>query len=322
MKLHLGNSVWIGNIDTFFKTLDLSDESKLLITSHEKWVSVHPVVLTIVAALGLQVRNKGKDIDFEIMQAASKHYFERMGLFRILELNSEMKIKKHEPSGRFVPLQIIKTASELDFFITEIIPLLHKEPANVAPIKYVIYELVRNVIEHASSEIGAVVCAQYYKKSNRIRLGVTDAGIGIKESISKSYTPNTDLEAIKMALTPGITGTTRLRGGTEENAGAGLFFTKSLAKSNRDFFMIYSGRAMYKLLKTPRDKTIKLHSDPFQDHCSVHEDFPYWQGTIVAIDLCLDDHEEFEKVLRVIRDFYRKKRREMIKQRYKRPRFI
>src|SRR3989338_2983646 len=181
MKLHLANGVWIGNIDPFFKNLDTSDESKLEITSHERWVSVHPVVLTIVAALGLKTLSQGKRIDFRIMQAASKHYFERMGLFKILRLESGMKIKRHESSGKFVPLQVIKNAEELDRFITDMIPLLHKEPEKVAPIKYVVTELVRNVLEHANSKVGAVVCAQYYPDSNTIRIGVTDIGMGIRK---------------------------------------------------------------------------------------------------------------------------------------------
>lgn len=322
MRLHLPNSVWIGNIDPFLKSLDTSNEKKLEVTSHEKWISVHPVVLTMVAALGLKILTKGKPIKFEEMQATSKHYFKRMGLFKILNLDSKMVIKEHESSGRFIPLQIIRDSRELDRFIRDMIPLLHKEPEEVAPIKYVITELVRNVLEHAHSEIGAVVCAQYYADSNTIRIGVTDVGIGIKESISQSYNPKTDLEAISLALTPGITGTTRRIGGTEDNAGAGLFFTKSLAKVNRDFFMIYSGSAMYKLLKNPKNERIKLVDKPLSDHCSYGEKYPYWQGTVVAIDLCLNEHAEFEKVLVMIRDFYKKRRIEKVKAQYRRPRFI
>ena len=213
MKIHLPNSVWIGNIDSFLKKMDTSN-GELEISSHKDWVSVHPVVLCMVTSLGLKIRNENKKILFQKMTATSKHYFHRMGLFKLLNLKSEMKIKEHESAGRFIPIQIIKNSNELDIFITEIIPLLHKEPDKVEPIKYVIIELVRNVFEHAKSKIGAVVCAQYYTKSNTIRIGVADIGIGIKESISNVWSPKSDLEAISLALTPGITGTTRKIGGT------------------------------------------------------------------------------------------------------------
>jgi len=322
MKIFLPNSVWIGNIDPFLEAMDMSNQNSLMISSHKKWVSVHPVVLTMVAALGLKMLQNQKKIFFEKMQATSKHYFERIGLFKLLKLDSEMQIKEHESSGRFIPIQVIKTPEQLDTFVSDMIPLLHMEKEKVEPIKYVITELVRNVLEHARSEIGAVVCAQFYPKSNTIRIGVSDVGIGIKESISQSYTPKSDAAAIILALTPGITGTTRKIGGTSENAGAGLFFIKSLAKVNRDFFMLYSGNAMYKLLREPKDKKIKLLEDPLKDHCSFEEKYPHWQGTVVGIDLCLTEHADFDELLDSIDKFYRQKRKEKIKSLFKKPRFI
>ncbi len=322
MKIHLPNSVWIGNIDSFLRAIDTSNEDVLEISSHDKWISVHPVVLSIVTALGLKMIDKGKDIQFQKLTATSKHYFERMGLFKLLNLDSEIKITKHEPAGRFITIHVIKDSKELDRFITEMIPLLHTEPKKVEPIRYIISELVRNVFEHSNSYQGAVVCAQYYKKSNTIRIGVADIGMGIKKSISKSYNPSNDIEAISLALQPGITGKTRKIGGTEANAGAGLFFIKSLAKINRDFFMIYSGKGMYKLLKNPKHKSIKLMADPLRDHSSHSYDYPHWQGTIVGIDLCLDEHADFNKLLEIIREFYARTRKQKIKERYKKPRFI
>ena len=54
----------------------------------------------------------------------------------------------------------------------------------------------------------------------------------------RSHFITSDKEAIQLALMPGITGTTRREGGTGINAGAGLFFIKSIAKINRDFFVV------------------------------------------------------------------------------------
>ena len=303
MKIHLPNSVWLGNIDPFLRAFDVANKDVLEISSHKKWVSVHPVVLSMVCAIGLKMKSEGKQIKFYKPTATSKHYFERMGLFKLLGLDSEIKITEHEPAGRFITIQIIRDSAQLDKFVTEMIPLLHFEPKKVEPIRYIIFELVRNVFEHANSNEGAIVCAQYYKKSNTIRIGVADNGIGIKKSISQSYNPKTDIESISLALTPGITGTTTKIGGTESNAGAGLFFIKSLAKVDRDFFMIYSGKAMYKLLKTPKNKDVKLIADPLKEHASYDDNYPYWQGTVVGIDLCLDEHADFDALLDLIREF-------------------
>lgn len=331
MKIYLPNSVWIGNIDPFINSLDTSNENILVITSHKRWVSVHPVVLCMIAGLGLFMREKMTSlsnslsvpkINFEKMTAKSKHYFERMKLFDFLNLKSEIKITTHESAGRFIPLTKIGNSEDLDNFIREMIPLLHLKHEQAEPIKYIISELVRNVLEHASSDSGAIVCAQYYKQSNTIRIGVVDMGVGIKETLKKYYGPKNDLGALLLALTPGITGTTKKLGGTETNAGAGLFFIKSLAKISGDFFMIYSGNAMYKLLKTTKNEKIKLISNPSQDHHSSKENLPYWDGTVVAIDICLNETIDFNSLLEQIRNVYMAGKKESNKLKYKQPRFI
>lgn len=321
MKIYLPNSAFLGNIDPFLRDFDSSSSKKLEITANKKWISVHPVVLSMVAALGLKVGKS--NIRCEKLEATSKHYLERMGLFKLLGIKSGIKITEHEPAGRFIPITQITNSEELTRFIKEMIPLLHLEPKQAEPIKYITSELVRNVLEHSQSDDGAILSAQYYQKSNTIRIGIVDTGIGIKETINKSYNAPTHLEAIKLALVPGITGTTRKEGGTEFNAGAGLFFIKSIAKVNRDFFMIYSGNAMYKLLKDKSDrKHIRLHADPFKDKHSKKEDFPFWKGTIVGIDISLYATKEFSILLDLIRDTYIKTVRERKKAKYRRARFI
>ena len=322
MKIYIPNSVWIGNIDPFIRSFDTGNDKRLEITSHKKWVYVHPVVLCMLAGLGLFIRKHNAVLSFEKMEATSKHYFERMGLFKFLSLESKIDITSHDSTGRFIPLQKITNSTQLDEFIKEMIPLLHLKPEQAEPIKYIISELVRNVFEHASAQDGAIVCAQYYKKSNTIRIGVVDTGVGIRNTLEKFHQPKNDLDALRLALTPGITGTTTKIGGTATNAGAGLFFIKSLAKISRDFFMIYSGKAMYKLLKNPKNKAIKLVSEPLKDHFSYDENLPFWKGTVVAIDLCLNNTINFNKLLEQIRKVYSKGRKEQNKLKYKKAQFI
>jgi anti-sigma regulatory factor (Ser/Thr protein kinase) len=246
-----------------------------------------------------------------------------MGLFDILNIESNISITEHEASGRFIPLTRISSSEELTDAIKELIPLLHLEPKQSEPIKYIVSELVRNVLEHANAANGAMLSAQYYKKSNSIKIGIVDGGVGIKKTINVSHRAETHLEAIRLALNPGITGTTRREGGTELNAGAGLFFIKSIAKVNRDFFMIYSGDAMYKLLKTGRaTKRIRLYADPFEDRHSIEDNLPIWNGTAVGIDLSLDSTEEFSMLLNLIRKTYIKTVKERKQARYRRPKFI
>lgn len=318
MKIHIPNSVWLGNIDPFLKGFDPANSNQLKITFNKKWMSIHPMVLAMIAALGIKI--DPSKIECEKLEARSKYYLERMRLFDFLHVPSGITMREHEPAGRFVPLTQIKDGSALTRFITEVTPLLHLEPKHAEPIRYIMSELIRNVLEHSMSKYGAIVSAQYYKKSNTVRIGIADTGIGIWKSINRSYNPKNDLEAIHLALTPGITGTTKREGGTDQNAGAGLFFIKSIASINSDFFVIYSGKAMYKLLKR-KGKKIILHADPFKDNHSKKDDLPNWEGTVVGIDLSLDTTQEFSLLLKLLNETLKEAIKERKKARYKKPQF-
>lgn len=319
MKIHIPNSAFLGNIDNFLKGFDNKKSDKLAITANKKWNSIHPVVLTMIAALALKLGDK--KIECETLESKSKHYLERMGLFKFLKIKSGILIKEHEATGRFIPLTQINDSDALTKFIGEITPLLHLKPEHAQPIRYIMSELIRNVLEHSLSKDGAIVCAQYYFKSDTIRIGIADTGVGIWKTINQSYNPKNDIEAIQLALTPGITGTTNREGGTEFNAGAGLFFIKSIATVNRDFFMIYSGNAMYKLLKR-KIRSLKLHANPFKDNHSKRSDLPIWQGTVVGIDISLDTTQEFSTLLDLLNDTFKEAIKERKKLRYKKPQFI
>jgi len=321
MRLHLPNSAFLGNIDPFLRSIDVSDTSDLKITANRKWISVHPVVLSMIASLGAEVGPE--NIEPIEIEARSKHYLERMGLYRALMIPEGMDIIEHDPTGRFIPLTNVRTSDELTGFLRDLVPLLHLEADQARSIRYIISELIRNVLEHSSSENGAFICAQYYRKSNTARIGIADRGVGIRETISRSHLAPSDLSAIRLALMPGITGLTRKEGGTETNAGAGLFFIKSIAAMNRDFFLIYSGKAMYKLLRSDakrRGNVVK--GDPFRNRHSSGEDLPYWRGTVVGMDISLDRTGEFTGLLDDIRGTYIRTMKERKRRRYRRPRFI
>lgn len=318
VKIHLPNSAFLGNIDPFLRGFDPSQPDRLEITANDKWISVHPVVLSMLAALGLTVE-PGKVV-CKRFEAASGHYFVRMGLFKFLRVDPGIAVNEHEPAGRFIPLTQVRTSDELSAFIAEMIPLLHLEPEQAKTLGYIVSELVRNVIEHAEAPNGALLCAQYYKKSNAIRIGIADTGLGIRETITRAHAAPTDLEAIRLALMPGITGTTAREGGTEQNAGAGLFFIKSIATVNRDFLVVYSGSGFYKLLKKAGPR-LRLHADPFEDRHSALADMPCWKGTAVGVDITLDQTAEFSALLDSIRETYGSAVRERVRERRKSPRF-
>ncbi|MGK5085789.1 hypothetical protein WDW37_21070 [Bdellovibrionota bacterium FG-1] len=101
MKIALPNSAFLGNFEAFVRSFDPMESERLKITANKKWISVHPAVLAMVAALGQTVRPSA--IVCEPFEAKSRHYFERMGLFKFLGVDSSIKVVEHDPTGRFIP---------------------------------------------------------------------------------------------------------------------------------------------------------------------------------------------------------------------------
>ena len=302
MKIHYTNQGTLRNFRNFAETLDFSDPNRLDVTMDQNWVNVNPAQLALTTALALKVGKQNAAIKGPVPSSA--RYIDRMGLYDFVKTPSPFKEYDHkESSGRFVPITIIKNGKDQSRFVTNTIPLYHLDPKNSRILGYIIGELVRNAIEHSMSSHGAVVAAQYYKDSNRISFAICDTGIGLWKSL-QIWHPRTDKEALTLALTPGVSGTTRKLDGTADNAGAGLFFIKSIVKISRGYFVIFSGNSTYTLLKSRPDVKNKLFADPFEDHHAFSDQISRFDGTLVAVDFKLDSTPEYRDLLSSIGDFY------------------
>lgn len=319
MKIEIPYSSWLGNLEGVIKKIDTNDSTKLEIIFDEKWISLHPLVFTIIASVGINVINNGGTISLTANDKL-KTQLKKIGLLNILGI--ENTPIQRELAGKYIPLTQIIDRTRLTEIIQELVPLLHCSPEQADPIKYVLSEMIRNVLEHSNSPNGAIVCAKYFKKSNRVSIGIVDSGIGILESLKRYHNPTDSLKALQLALTPGITGTTDKIGGTEYNAGAGLFFTKSIAKVSNNFFLLYSGNALYRLKKDKEVNDTELFSDPLKDNSTLKEMPLYWKGTMVGFDISLDNQKEFRELLDKIRDVYFLDLKIRKREKYKKPRFI
>lgn len=320
MKIYIPNAAFLGKLDSFIRSMDLSSPASLELSSPASQTNVHPLVLAMMAALASRV--SPESISTGGLLTKSTEHFERMGLYKVLGLSSGLLLKEQEPSGRYIPITNIVSSEGLGEFLKEITPLLHLGQDQAESVRYVMSELGRNVLEHASTRTGAFFAAQYYGESNTVRIGIADTGIGIEKAIRQAYPDARGLEALRLALTPGITGTTRKEGGTEQNAGAGLFFVKSIAAANFNNLVVYSGSCLYKLL--PRQTSdLVLNPDPFADHHTMSDDLPYWQGTCVGIDMTLHPSIEFNAVMDLLRKTYAEAIRERKRaSRLRQPKFI
>jgi anti-sigma regulatory factor (Ser/Thr protein kinase) len=321
--LYIPNSVALRNFDTIFKNnaFDFSDKH-VSIRFHPRYVAMHPVGLAFYAAIGDHMRAHSIETDASISyQIKSIPYLQRMGLFGALGYGNPIPTETHEETGRFIPLTKIGNSAELDAFLKQIDPILHTTQNTSRVIKHVFSELLRNVLEHSGAQFGGNVCATYNRRRRKISIGISDAGMGIREGMQGYRRFADHLNAIFAALTPGISGTTTRIGGTPENAGAGLFFTKCIAQSTRNHFLIYSGDAYFKLRATPSGRPINFVADPKADRATVKDGLPYFQGTLVGLDIHIEDAEAFNHLIDRIGDAYQLSVRQSKKDYYKRIRF-
>jgi len=303
VEIHLPNSAHLQNIQGFIRKYDPTNPDFLQISGNPNYIHVHPFALAMAACAGEAAYERGVTAQGGIPDVASLPYLVRMGLHKHLHIPLPRRIEEHEEAGRFVPITQINTSQDLTNTITNLIPLLHASPMVADPIRYVISELGRNVLEHSQSPVGGFVCAQYFTKTNRISIGMADAGIGIFNAMRRFHQPDSETRAMQMALTPGVSGATSRIGGNETNAGAGLFFIRSIAKASGNFFFIYSGNTSYKLLRQQKSRNL-LYTDPFAEGNSRSSDLPYWQGTAIGIDISVDETREFAGLLKLIRQSY------------------
>jgi anti-sigma regulatory factor (Ser/Thr protein kinase) len=305
-KLHIPNSVSLRNFDNLFRNNDYDfSDGKVELSFHPSYVAMAPVGLAFYAAIGDLINKNGWEKSAVMnYQIKSIPYLQRMGLFGCMGFADIRETEKHDETGRFIPLTKIRTGEELSQFIKSIDPILHTTRDNSRAIKHVFAEVLRNVLEHSNSPYGGNVCATYNKRRQKISIGISDIGDGLNKSLSRNHRIKDDKEAIKLALTPGISGVTKKIGGNSENAGAGLFFTKCIAQATRNHFLIYSGSSYYKLRYSKNKKIEKFNPNPFDDLCTVKSSLPYFPGTVVGIDIHINDDKAFNNLIENIGNAY------------------
>ena len=320
MRVTLPNRAYLGDIERFLTCVTDDGSDDLTFALPDGLFSVHPIVVCMIGALGEAARRTGGTVLLENeTNNSSTRYLERMGLFRSLGVSSSITVRQpQEAAGRFVPLQVIKSNDELNDFVLNVGPLLHASPEQTQAVKYVIFEMVRNVLEHARTQGGAYVAAQVARKSGRLLLGVADAGVGVREALRTSHQVFDHRQAITLAFRPGITGTTRKFGGNETNGGAGLFFMKAMVQASGHHIVMVTGDHQMKLLRQPSGRLNPLLDQDRVTWKQYPLEFP---GTAVGVDLSADEGAGFDQLMRRIRDAYGFSVRAAKRERAKRARF-
>lgn len=158
---------------------------------------------------------------------------------------------------------------------------------------YVLTEIMRNIPEHSQAK-EIWYCAQYWPSHDLVELAILDEGIGIRNSLLSNYAYDElvpdDYEALKMALSPGISrtyapGSENLSNDEWKNSGYGLYMVSRLCEKLGGSFIIASG-----------DSAIRLKSDKariVQHQCHI-------EGTAIQIRIKPSQINNYEEVAKQI----------------------
>ncbi|MFN7947238.1 MAG: ATP-binding protein [Blastocatellia bacterium] len=282
--------------------------TKAVIELDSRWMHFDPMSLSMIAAWGGWCQRQGLKIEVK-NPGRRANYAARMKLFQHLGVDYEPGISEHEEAGRFMPLSQVRNQHQLTAVIANISALLHldRDPDSLAAVQYCVSELLRNVLEHSGSGEGAFVCAHRYTKTtpHRVTIAVADCGRGIAEHLGHAHPDAfySDQIALGLAMRPGITGALKGLYGIPENAGAGLFITRCIAKGTGGYFLLVSGDAGYRLRRArTADDESALYIDPFDEPRHDLWQFPSkWQGTIVALEICTEKIADFQEFFQWVR---------------------
>ena len=260
---------------------------------------MEPWALTMFTCYGMTLATRHKiplRIRLDDRQPSNK-YFKQMGLLD--DVATGKSTMEWDDSNQNTGLHVLRTHEDVTRFMKSV-TVLGKVPsmrATLDALQYGMVELGRNVIQHAKSDLGGVALAQYYPDSRRVQVAVCDAGVGVRQSLARTYPEATcsDLAALKLALLPHVSGA--LPEGTyagNENAGLGLFFSKEICWRTGGSFWILSNGALIGVVENDESGERRVYR-PSNER---------WPGTVVVMDVPEDGVTEagFESILEGCRE--------------------
>lgn len=301
--LTVPNSATLQSIHRFTNQprLFVDEPGPAILEFHPQGAHMEPIALAMVASWGAWWKSRGKNIEARNLSNHTR-YAARMRLFEHLGVDYHPAQVEHEEAGRFLPITRVASRQDVGPVIGSISAMLHldDDPESLAAVQYCVSELLRNVLEHSGAPNGAFVCAHRFteKVPRRVSIAVADCGQGIAAHLGAVHPEalENDAVALGLAMRPGVTGARPGPYGTSDNAGAGLFITRCIAKGTGGYFCLISGRAAFRQRRSlSNEDEIKLFVDPYDD--LRHDKFdldPGWHGTAVGLEIRTDRIADYD----------------------------
>lgn len=294
-------------IHTFFSGWDWKDnpEGEKVILDFSNVRFVAPWAISLFASYGrwLQtIRSREVEVWIDHTTQAGK-YLIGSGLPKILNI-PEDNIGDLS-ADRFFPVSVIRTEKEIMPYVRGVMDMLKiEDPEMNDAMRYSMIELLRNVVQHSRSPLGATSFATYFPKTELTEIVIADTGCGIRASLRDRYPDiSKDYKAVRFATQPHVSGTFS-QGAYQSmlnNAGLGLFFIKEIVSRGCGGFHLASGDSI-------ASHWGKEDGTPGKRYYSSRTGG--WRGTFAVVQLRRGMIEQFGDLLTHCRDIASEVRRD------------
>jgi hypothetical protein len=269
------------DLPQFFRGWEwINDPGDEVVIDFSRATFVAPWAIAQFAAYAAWLREvRGKRVEVWIDETSeSGRYLSRLGFDAILS-DSQATFAGTARSR----LVRISKSDDIPAYASSVMDVMAIDDEEMAgAVKYVVVELLRNVVQHAKSRIGGIAFATYLPTVGLAEFAVADTGRGIRASLGDRYPEvKTDFAAVRWAVLPHVSGTFAPGAyqSMADNAGLGLFFIKEIVSRGCGSFFLASGGMM-------ADYWGNLDGSPGKQYIDARAGG--WRGTFALVQLRRD----------------------------------
>lgn len=267
MEISLPQNLSLVNALNFCNKLWDLDHSDEYVFNFIRLDHIEPFTMAYVSNELKRFRNTKPEIIFKASNHEKKTYAAHMGFFRAFGLQFGNAPGQASGSSTYLPLTILKVSdleNQASQDATQVGNIIEKKSSTIAQLltrqdsgdlvdtlTFSIREIMRNVVEHSSSEI-IEYCAQYWPTKKLVEVAILDTGVGIKQGLSSNpyHNPKDERDALHLALLPGISGkmykgVKKRKNDDWQNSGFGLYMTSRICRNGGNFFVASNDKSIF-----------------------------------------------------------------------------
>lgn len=244
---------------------------------------IEPVGVTVLSNIFEWLRStKRVAFKFKYIDSPPIRYLDDSGFFEIF-LGHKLYVNSYVRTTT-VPLELVSYDKSHDWlhgrFADWLTRRLHMNRSSIASILMSLGEIFINIKDHSGQKIGCIF-AQHYPNMARIKIAVSDFGVGIPETVKKRFAAASDNDAILKAVEYGFSTQS-----TPQNRGVGLTtLISNVVKNNQGTMAVHSGQGAVQFDLTGTDISSRSLLTPANF-------IQYYPGTLFSVILRTDTIEQ------------------------------